>query len=412
MSLGRTGDALKKGQPAIEELGDAMKKGNVYSAKVLPYVAEIAKQMAEPGLQEARGASFAQQNRFMNQLSQGWKAFSQGGGESGVAFFWQMMQRMGQWWIDNGSALGKAFETSMYWLDAVRLGVYEFTSFMKTGENNSFVEWASSWGVNLEAYRAEISQMFKTLGEIFGVTDGLDLKTRIQNFGIRLQEILREVNVVLEGISRFMNAARVLYDKKWYESYAGLNPFSDYSKQQREAAAGFYQAVGGVFGATKSAAGAMTDQVGITSVDRTDYKVYGNAAGGFTPATDWNRDWKNGMNFPSAIRDNSLNSQSSIPQKSVLSNVAPQSVVFRTPVQNQSIPQNNITTPQMYADNLVKPPTQEVAYKVDLNVKIDGNADIMSMIDKTTFYTKVSEVAGDTIDKRIRGAMTSAPIRK
>lgn len=74
-SIGRTGDQIKQGQKGIEELNDAMKNGNVLSAKVLPYVAEISKRMAAGGIDEARKASFAEENRFKNQATSGWKNF-------------------------------------------------------------------------------------------------------------------------------------------------------------------------------------------------------------------------------------------------------------------------------------------------------------------------------------------------
>lgn len=288
MSLGRTGDMIKEGQPAIEELGDAMKKGNVYSSKVLPYVAEIAKQMAEPGLAEARGASFAQQNRFMNQLTTGWMNFSSGGGESGIAFFWQMMQRIGSWWIENGSAIGQAFETSMYWLDAFRLGVYEFISFAKSGESNSFVQWASSWGINLTALRDEVVKIFTELGRIFGVGEGMDLKTKIQNFSLRLKDILASVGEMLGHIATFLSVANKLSERNWYESFAMFNPFSDVSKETRQGMGAVLGAGGSVIGATKSAAGVLTDTVGLTNPNYSDYARYGNARGGYgfnNPAT-------------------------------------------------------------------------------------------------------------------------------
>jgi tape measure domain-containing protein len=286
MSLGRTGNALLKGEKAITELADAMKKGAVKSAKVLPYLEELMRRDSAPGLSQARTSSIAEQNRFRNQVDQGWKNFSSGGGEQGVAFFWQMMQKMGTWWVDNGATLGGYFESAVRWLDTFRLGVYEFFQFTKTGETNSFVEWVSGFGINLEAFRVEFVKMFENISRIFGgVGEETDLKTRIQNFGLRLQEILAEVNVVLAGIARFIEATRGLSEKKWYESYALLNPFSDLSKRSREAAGGIMQAVGGVTGATTSAAGVFTDQVGVTSPTRTDYSLFGNGKGGYNNKT-------------------------------------------------------------------------------------------------------------------------------
>lgn len=317
MSLGRTGVGILKGEKAITELTDAMKKGAVKSAKVLPYLEELMRRDSAAGLSEARGSSVAEQNRVRNQVAQGWANFSAGGGESGLAFFWRIVQRMGTWWETNGAALGRGFETAVYWFDALRLGLGEFASFVSTGESNSFTEWVSKFGFNLQAYREEISQMFKTIGDIFGIKEGTDLKTRIENFGIRLQEILQQVNVVLSGIAKFLDNTSQLYNRKWYEAYAGFNPFSDVAKQQRGAASGIYQAIGGVFGATTSAAAIGGDQIGLSSPNKTDYALYGNAKGGFgspTPASV-NRDW---MTSPSAVLPSNASNPSVVLQKQTL----------------------------------------------------------------------------------------------
>lgn len=288
MSLGRSGTAILRGEKAITELTAAMKKGAVKSAKVLPYLEELMRRDSAAGLAEARGSSVAEQNRFRNQISQGWMNFSSGGGESGVAFFWQMMQRIGSWWIENGSAIGQAFETSMYWLDAFRLGVYEFISFAKSGESNSFVQWASSWGINLTALRDEVVKIFAELGRIFGVGEGMDLKTKIQNFSLRLKDILASVGEMLGYIATFLSVANKLSERKWYESFAMFNPFSDVSKETRQGMGAVLGAGGSVIGATKSAAGVLTDTVGLTNPNYSDYARYGNARGGYgfnNPAT-------------------------------------------------------------------------------------------------------------------------------
>ena len=360
-SIGRTGDQIKQGQKGIEELNDAMKNGNVLSAKVLPYVAEISKRMAAGGIDEARKASFAEENRFKNQATSGWKNFREGGGESGVAFFWQMMQRMGQWWIDNGSSLGSAFETAVYWLDAVRLGAYELASFVRTGENNSFVEWASEWGINLQEFRNEILKSLKSLtiiGDMFGLNGQVDLKTRIQNFGVRIQEILQEVNVVLEGIAQFLIAARQLKQRKWYEAYAVLNPFSEVSKEQRASVGGLWQAVKGVFGATISAAGVVTDQVNVTNPNKTEYQVYGDGKGGFTPRTDPYKTWADGMTFNPTKSEDSKQLTITKPNP-VITNVLPPPTVIKQPelLQKQTTPSTYIPVvkPLVMPQTFIKP---------------------------------------------------------
>ena len=84
LSLGKSSGDMLKGQKAIEALNAAMEKGQAISAKILPYVAIIAKEMAEPGLAEARMTSYAEQARFDNQIARGWANFRKGGGKRGL----------------------------------------------------------------------------------------------------------------------------------------------------------------------------------------------------------------------------------------------------------------------------------------------------------------------------------------
>lgn len=207
-SLGRSGNQMKEGQKAIEELNDAMKKGNVISEKVLPYVAEIAKQMAATGIDEARLSSFAQQNRFMNQLRTGRDSFREGGGEAGIAFFWQMMQRIGTWWTSNASGIGRAFETTMYWLDAFRLGVYEFAQFVSTGQGNSFTDWLKGLGLDVDSIYLAFSDLKAAIMQLLGL-DSNSASTNLQILGERLvtfvnslANIVRSVEQVINGLNQ------------------------------------------------------------------------------------------------------------------------------------------------------------------------------------------------------------------
>lgn len=208
-SLGRTGSAVKTGQKAIEELGDQMKKGNVYSEKVLPYVAEIAKRMAAPGLAEARGASFAEQNRFMNQLTIGWRNFSQGGGEQGISYFWQMMQKMGQWWITNGDSLGRMFHATMIGLDAFRLSMMEMWQFITKGEHNSITDWARSLGIDVDAIRDALLRLRDSVLKLLGI-DSNNVGTILETIIERIITFINNLQHIANGGIRVVEGARAV----------------------------------------------------------------------------------------------------------------------------------------------------------------------------------------------------------
>ena len=203
-SLGRTGAEVKKGQKAIEELNDSMKKGNVLSEKVLPFVAEIAKQMAAGGIAEARQASFAQQNRFMNQLRTGRDTFRESGGETGIAFFWQMMQRIGDWWTANAAAIGRAFETSMYWLDVFRLGVLEFYQFVSTGKENSFTDWLKGLGVDVDLIYLSFKNLKQAIFQLLGIDTG-SASTNLQIIAERLTTFVNNLSAIVRGVEQVVN---------------------------------------------------------------------------------------------------------------------------------------------------------------------------------------------------------------
>ena len=206
MSLGRTGVGILKGEKAITELTDSMKKGAVKSAKVLPYLEELMRRDSAAGLSEARGSSVAEQNRVRNQVAQGWANFSAGGGESGLAFFWRIVQRMGTWWETNGAALGRGFETLIYWLDAVRLGVGEFFSFMSTGTHNSFSKWLGDMGIDIAAWRESILQLKDAIFKLLNLDksgQGLtELSNRLITFTDSLRQIVDNITLIVQGLNK------------------------------------------------------------------------------------------------------------------------------------------------------------------------------------------------------------------
>lgn len=298
-SLGRTGDQALKGQKAIEALNAAMEKGQVISAKILPYVAEIAKQMAAGGIDEARLSSFAEQNRFQNQMAMGWKAFREGGGESGLAFFWRIMQRMGTWWETNGAALGKGFETFIYWLDVVRLGVGEFFSFMSNGQHNSFSKWLGDMGVDIAAWRESILQLKDAIFKLLNLDQsgqGLtELSNRLITFTDSLRQIVDNVTLIVDGLNKVTTSKPVgMTNKEVQDIYTGVkngvSPIETIRMQQdARFNTSIWQGIKDVFNGISGGTSAATSG------------LQGLAVGGNAPTplgiridplrTDYGRDW-------------------------------------------------------------------------------------------------------------------------
>lgn len=360
-SIGREGANAKQGQKAIEELNDAMEKGNVLSAKVLPFVAEIAKEMAAGGLQQARFTSSAEQARFDNQIARGWGNFRTGGGEEGLAYFWRMMQQMGTWWESNGAKLGDYFRILMVDLNTLRVGIMEFAQFAITGESNDFTKYISDFGINLYEFRDNIVRIINETFKIFGGGEGGDLKSRIQNFSTRLNDILIAVGDMLANIAIFMNAARQLNQRSWTDSFAMFNPFSDVSKQLRTGQTALVNAAGNALGATGSAGGALTDMLGVSSSGASDYRLYGNNRGGFGGAG-------------------------------------------QSPI---TLPPTSL--PQMYTPGMQANMGQTISGKVDVNVKVEGNPDLASQLNTPQAQSIIRKATQEGITGMLTGSMPNAP---
>lgn len=205
MSLGKSPGEMLRGQKAIEALNKAMEGGQAISAKILPHVAEIAKRMAEPGLAEARGASFAEQNRFSNQMSEGWKLFREGGGEEGIAHFWRMMQGFGQWWKDNGTQLGMYFSSAVLYLDAFQESIKELFHFAATGESTSITEMFKRSGLDVDAIRESFVKLKDSILKLLGLGEGQDglkvLSERLIIFANDLVLVVDAIRKIVDGVS-------------------------------------------------------------------------------------------------------------------------------------------------------------------------------------------------------------------
>lgn len=216
--LGRTGDAVKRGDEAIKDLLDATQKGQVISAKILPLVEEIARRESEPGLWKMRESSNAERNRFWNLVEEGWQRFGEGGGEEGLSYFWIMMQDFGQWFKDNGRELGWYFKRLMVDLNVFKVGMSEFIDFAWNGASNDLTDIVKeNWGIDLIAVRDRVIEIYESiksgviriLTSMGFIEDGSLLKglnTKFGTFLTDLEKMFVHVEGMVASIARFLRA--------------------------------------------------------------------------------------------------------------------------------------------------------------------------------------------------------------
>lgn len=357
-SLGRTGDKALKGQKAIEELNKAMEKGQVISAQILPHVARIAREMAAPGLAEARGASFAEQARFSNQISNGWANFREGGGESGLAYFWRMMQQMGIWWEKNGNALGGYFEVLMVDLNTLRVGLKEFFDFAWAGQSNDLTDiFKDNWGIDLLDVRERLLSMFSTFKDLTWrmleamgfVKDGSLMQGLSDKFGVfiqNLEKIFTQIKQMMDGISRFIAI--------WNEAQQGsvLDKVAAVPKLAMAAK----DAVSGSLGATYQAGNTQMDLL----FGSNSPVVSGTSATrGYDP---------------------------------------------------QSINKLPAFTPEMYTPGMRQTMAQQLTGKVDINLTVQGNSDLAGQLGTPEVQSVIRKATQEGISNMLLGALPSAPI--
>lgn len=268
----------------VKELLDAMQKGNVITAKILPMVEEIARERAKTGIEAARETSGAERSRFLNQITNFWSNFAAGGGESGLAKFWKMLQEFSSWLESNGGVLGRRFELLIYDLDIFWTGIKEFADFAMNGTENDLVDIFRSWGINLQEIRKDVLEIFDSLKNIFAGGEGGSwsdtLVTKIQNFSIGLQRILKEVKDMLYSINLFFEGYNEWSQMSWFDKIF----------MSGEAKMKMFSGVGGAtvdaFQATHQAGDMVLNVLGRnTSIANSDYELYGNSRGGFSPQT-------------------------------------------------------------------------------------------------------------------------------
>ena len=281
LKLGKNQSNMLKGDKAITALTDAMKKGSVKTAELIPFLDALMRRDAAPGLAQARQSSIAGENRFGNEKDRFWDNFNKGGGESGVKKFWDMAAGMMTWFADNGASLGRAFETSIYWLDAFKAGVYELSQFISTGEHNSFTDWARNLGVDVDVIRESLLRLRDSVLKLLGIDSnnvGTILETIIDRLIVfinRLQEIANGATRVVNGVGQIKEATidknqaytggsiwdkTKMFTEEALRNVAALTPFGRIVNANKPTVfGGIGDILGGTKDATSAAAGSLLD---------------------------------------------------------------------------------------------------------------------------------------------------------
>lgn len=277
LKLGKNESNMLRGDKAITALTDAMKKSQVKTAEIIPYLDALMRRDATPGLSIARNSAQAEQNRFENQISTGWDRFTKGGGEAGLRAFWQMAQQMSNWWEENGSALGGYFHATVIGLDAMRLAIMELWKFMATGESTPITEWMKGIGIDVDLIRSTLIDIFNNVSliikDILQMTgfekDGsvlVGLKDKIIRFTSDLNEIMMSVSSMLRNIHQTIDSFRRFKDLSVIEQTGVFIPGYKANKLMTDVILGAGGAVGDVVGATVGA-GKATVNIGLQPAD-------------------------------------------------------------------------------------------------------------------------------------------------
>lgn len=273
---GRTGSSKLTGQKALDELLKATEKRQVIASKILPLVEKIARERSAGSIETMRNSSQGQRALFMNQVKGGWQNFTAGGGESGLQYFWQMMQEFSTWWKDNGFILGRYFHATMIGLDAFRLSLMELWQFITTGKHNSLTDWARSLGIDVDVIRDSLLRLRDAVLKLLGIDSnnvGTILETiveRLIQFINRLQDIANGGTRVVEGANSIIRPSSGVMSQPQANSLTesirkdGFNlkgtMMSEWDNRlDKSRLGGLWNIIGGTKDATSAAAGALYD---------------------------------------------------------------------------------------------------------------------------------------------------------
>lgn len=389
-SLGRSGTQVQKGQKALEELYKAMEKGNVYSAKVLPYVAEIAKQMASGGISEARVSAYAEKNRFFNLLTDGWKKFTEGGGANGIANFWRdMSESFGAWWNENAASLGKLFEKAVQWFKVFRIGLTDFVKYLWTGETNSFVNWlAQEKGIDSSAIRVFLLDIYdlakvavKSVAQTIGLLDS-EGKFNFNEFGNRIKNFMNSLKTAFTQIMEMfvyfgygMEKLGQLFQGGWTSLASAAIPGTDSNKLFSDAMVNFGYGFSKFAGATATVGSGMMESLTATKSG--------------APSL-----------VPPSLRDQAF-SASSVPQL----NPSKRDWAFS----NASIPQLPVTQPSEVVTSSGQGIGQKQQVDINLNLKVEGNPDVLKSIDADYLVDRIGKDVLGRVNYNLMSSTPDAP---
>lgn len=359
-----------------------MEKGQVISAKILPHVAQIAREMAEPGLLEARGSSFAEQARFENQIARGWANFRKGGGEEGLAYFWRMMQEMGTWWENNGEMLGGYFKILMVDLNTLRVGLKEFAEFAWGGKENDLTKiLKDGLGIDALVIREQIIQIGTQIADIFErlaialgfKKDGSYLKGMADKLGVfveNLTRVLEHINAMLVAVERFMAArnrfSALPLQTKAFTFLPGTPGNKEFAEMFSASSSLIYHGAAATVGAGKA---------------QVDAVIGGDSPSKPAPIIPQTR-YRN----PHAWGDNSVPPATSISKISL----------------PQPLPQQ-MFTPAMQQN------MQQISGNVNVNVNVTGDPSLAASIDSPQTQSVIRRQVQDGLQSLLLGSVPNAP---
>lgn len=263
--LANGGPAKLTGEAAIKALTDAMKKGQVKSSQVFPYVTEIMKERSASGIDDARNLASSQQERFMNQRQAFLQQFSDNGGEEGFRTFWKTMAQGMERITAMAPTLGRYFKGASEIVSGLFLGMGEIYDFATTGKLNSVTDWLQQNGIDVVKLREDISSMWTELKNQF---TGLFGSSSIGERAIAVIKAIFDSGLIKEYLT-YLKQTAMIYGNLAAAAQAAWNGnWGD--------AAGFLKAAGGSYIdrlGTNMAIGGATYDVLSAAVEGKDYQA-------------------------------------------------------------------------------------------------------------------------------------------
>ena len=234
--LAKGGPAKLTGEAAIKALTDAMKKGQVKSSEVFPYVTDIMKERSASGIDDARNLASSQQARFMNMRQQFLQLFSDNGGEAGFSTFWKTMTQGMERLMQMAPQLGNYFQGASEIASGLFLTLTEITDFFVSGEANSISQWLQENGIDVITLREDVLSMFKQIKEQFTALFGES------SLGERAKAIMQAVfdtGLIKEYVRYLQQTAQIYMNLAAAAQAVFSGNFGD--------AAGYLKAAGGAY---------------------------------------------------------------------------------------------------------------------------------------------------------------------